>query len=68
MNPNGSNEDSAPKIQQHMFTLFVHLSQLLPCISSGRPYQVKVATNEDHMAYVINVLPAQTLPGMTEGV
>ena len=68
MNPNGSNEDGSPQIQQHMFTLFAHLSQLLPCISSGRPYQMKVATNEDHRAYVINILPAQTSPGMQQQV
>jgi len=68
MNPNGSNEDSSPDIQQHMFTVFVHLSQLLPCISSGRPFQMNVATNEDHMAYVINIFPAQTSPGMQQQV
>jgi hypothetical protein len=38
----------------------------MPCLSSGRPYQIKITTNEDEMAYVINILHAQTSPDVQQ--
>jgi hypothetical protein len=68
MNPNGDNDDNCQQLQQHMFTMFVHLSQLLPCISSGRPYQIKIATNEDQRSYFINIVSAQPSPSVQQQV
>jgi hypothetical protein len=55
MNTFSNREQDAPKIQQHMVTAFLHLSQLMPCLASGRQFQMHLTTHEDEQSYIISV-------------
>lgn len=55
MNSPSVNEENAPKLQQHLVTAFLHLHELLPCLHSGRQFQMHLTTDEDQQSYSICV-------------